>query len=563
MDQMTREFCWSLSDDGMGLLERAGLAALYMTLRAADESGENLSPLEWDENCLTPDRVTIRIAGNDRDAITRLFEYAWQTREGVLYFPAVHRDGTARDNSFKRAPMHNGITRTFLQHPRVQPKGKLVEQIVELDENRHVKVVYQPLDSGTLKPISDLKRGSFFGRDGALASGDVELSSWVFPGIAPRYGEEVAWRGPAALGLLLMLAPISCLYQQLHSEPGTWLFVIPDVHDLEEFNAVRTSSTFVLDSTFTDVASLGDAGLRFLSEYTSYGARQDLQAGCRVVAMGKVGYYQSQSIRKGIVDVDSRTLANGVRRYAVLHRVMKNRWAKRKVKAEDGEPQKSAKRKKKPSTEPQPTDFIATPTGRGRIADNLIERRSWYEDLFTPLPWDHDALERQRKRKPGTSIERLWFENLFYQRRCLMELIQEDDMWDIEAERLFVEGFWQILKALYRREAQATERGGSRSAKDRMEDLNEEIRRELMRAKTRPLLRETIADLFARPVEKFRSPVVRKHPATIWRFIDDDWKRARDLALLALASYPSKEKPESEGQTGDDSDSPDLEGAQV
>ena len=36
---------WSLTDPGMGLLERAGLAAMYMSLKAADEAGEEYCQL--------------------------------------------------------------------------------------------------------------------------------------------------------------------------------------------------------------------------------------------------------------------------------------------------------------------------------------------------------------------------------------------------------------------------------------------------------------------------------------------------------------------------------------
>lgn len=125
-----------------------------------------------------------------------------------------------------------------------------------------------------------------------------------------------------------------------------------------------------------------------------------------------------------------------------------------------------------------------------------------------------------------------------------MKLVQNEEMWDSKAEQLFVEAFWQILAALYKQEADAVQRGGTRIVDDRMQDLNEDIRRSLTRAKTRPLLREAIAGLIAKPVEKYRSPLIREHPDVIWSLINDpyDWKRARDLALLALASYMNKEK---------------------
>jgi len=553
----TNSLTWQLTGPGTGLLERAGIAALSMTLRAAEELRADLSPLQWSEADLTRQSVTIRSTDSLEAALTKLFSFAWQVRDRVLYLPAIHRDWEASENSFMRVCAHNGIMRTFLQHPRVQPKGDLVEQIINLDEDRQIKIAYQSLDSAKLKPITDLAKAGFFGRDGTLAEKDVSLSGWVFPGIAPRYGPEVAWSGPAKAGLLLMLAPIVCMYQQLHSERSTWLFVVPDVRDVEVFASVRLLPMFGLDPSYTDVASLGDAALRFLAEYTSDPARRDLEAGCRVVAMGKVGYYQSQSIRKGVADVNAT--AKICRRYRILNRVMMNRWMKRKPKSESAENAKARKRKNEQPTN-EARDFTSVPTGRGRIADNLMAARPWYLDLFQPLPWDWAAVERQRKKQPGVSTERLWFYNLLYQRGQLMELIQEEEMWDNPEERLFVEAFWQVLAALYRREADAVERGGSRTFGDRIEDLNEDIRRCLTRAKTRPLLRQAIIDLFARPVEKYRSPVVRQRPDLVWHLIDDDWKRSRDLALLALASYQSKEKREAGLKTDEQTESPETEG---
>ena len=543
MGRLANRYSWQLSNPDMGLMERAGLAALYMALRAAEEQEQDLSPLHWNPDDLGPDAVTVYSMADDESAFVRLFEWAWQVDDGVLYLPGVHREDKARDNPFTRVAMHNGITRTFLQHPRVQPKGQLVKQVVQLDEDRHASYAYQPLDGGKLKPIADLKRAGFFTKDHQLSQEEVSLSGWVFPGIAPRYGKEGAWNGPASLGVLLMLAPIACLYQQLHKQRGTWLYLVPDVRDLEEFDAIRTSPIFGLDPTHTDVASLSDAGLRFVAEYTSRSSRQDLGGGCRVVAMGKVGYYQSQSIRKGVVDVDIATAQTAIHRYKILHGTLQNRWMRLKV-AED--PDSGKKRKADNGNRDEPSHFVSVPSARGRIADNLVEGRAWYANLTEPLPWDREALERQRKNRPGVSVERLSFNNLIYQRGQLMELIQQEEMWDSPEERLFVEAFWQILAALYFREAKAVERGGTRDVSDRIEDLNEDIRRRLTRAKTRPLLRETVADLFSKPVEKYRSPAIRQNPAAIWRLIDNDWKRVRDLALLALASYQSKEKRQSQ-----------------
>jgi len=121
-----------------------------------------------------------------------------------------------------------------------------------------------------------------------------------------------------------------------------------------------------------------------------------------------------------------------------------------------------------------------------------------------------------------------------------MKLIQEDDMWDTEAEKVFVEACWEALDALYAQEAAATKRGGSRTVADRFDDLNDDIRRRLTQAKTRVLLRTALTDLFAKAG---RQKTIRSHPAAIWRLIDhpDHWRKGRDLALLALASHRKRE----------------------
>jgi CRISPR-associated protein Cas8a1/Csx13 len=561
------ELTWRLTDPGMDLLERAGLAGLYMALRAATEAAVNLSPLRWQEADLKPDSVTVRWSGPARAAFVNLFEWAWQVCDGVLYLPAVHAE-RERSAFQHRVPSHNGIMRTFLQHVNTQPKLEAMTRVVELDEGRTLTVTFEApaarvddtereinpktkrlhkkkVAADRVRPHEDLDK--LFDRAGTFSTRDISLSNWVHPGIAGRYGYEKSWDGPAPIALLLMLAPTVCLYQRLQGEGGNWVFVIPDVRELEDFDATRR--LMILNPDFTDVASLGDAGLQFLAEYSTRNPRKALGAGCRVVAMGYVRYYQGQSIRKAVLDVPPQILS--VRRYRLLHRQLPNTYVALKrdpaadpaVPKVKGRAKKSAKSTRPPDQSPKPTGFIKLPAIRGRIADNLLSGRPWYTDLSVPLIWNLEEAERERK-KLSVSLERAWFQAVCYQRSKLMKLITEDDMWDTEAERVFVQAFWETLDALYAQEAAATARGGSRTVGERFEDLNDEIRRRITQAKTRTLLRMALADLFAKAG---RQKTIRAHPAVVWRLIDhaDEWRKGRDLALLALASHRKKEDRES------------------
>jgi CRISPR-associated protein Cas8a1/Csx13 len=559
---------WRLSDLGMDLLERAGLAGLYMALRAAAEAKVDLSPLTWMDADLTPDSVTVRWTGPAKPAFESLMKWAWQVQDGMLYLPAIHGERELKQFHF-RVPTHNGILSTFLQHVNVQPRLDFITRIVDLGEEKQITVSYAP----PAERVNDEERGInpktkrlyqkkvptdrvypvrqceelFDGRQGRFKTKPVALSNWVYPGIAGRYKHEVSWEGPAPVALLLMFAPTVCLYQRLQGEGNNYVVVVPDIRDLQDF--AETRRLMNLDSDFIDVASLGDAGLQFEAEYSTRNPRRSLGSGCRVMAMGYVGYYEGQSIRKAVLDVPPALLP--VRRYKLLQGNFKNTYVPLRVAesdAADAKPTRSRKSKKPaseaPADGPKAKGFIKLPAARGRIADNLVNCRPWYENLLVPQIWDLDEMERQRKKKPGTSIERLWFEAVCYQRSKLMKLIQEDAMWDTEAEKVFVEAFWEAMDSLYAQEAAATERGGSRSITDRFEDLNDDIRRKLTQAKTRTLLRAALADLFAKAG---RQKTIRTYPAAVWRLIDhpDHWRKGRDLALLALASHRKKEERES------------------
>lgn len=138
-----------------------------------------------------------------------------------------------------------------------------------------------------------------------------------------------------------------------------------------------------------------------------------------------------------------------------------------------------------------------------------------------------------------------------------MRLIQDDEMWDTEAEKVFVEACWETLDSLYAQEANAVKRGGSASVEKRWERLEGELYRKLTQAKTRPLIRGVLAELFARAG---RQKSIQSHSAVIWRFMDhaDNWRKGRDLTLLAFASHRKKavrEGRKDEGSSVDEASS--------
>ncbi|MBA3313416.1 MAG: type I-MYXAN CRISPR-associated Cas8a1/Cmx1 [Planctomycetaceae bacterium] len=547
---------WKLSDSDMDLLERAGLAALYMTLRAAEEQVGDAKAdalrkvLRWN---MTHESVELRWGKPEaaKSALEALLAFAWQVRDGVLYLPAVHRDKRQRETYFLRLTEHNGVLNTFLQLEKIQPRGNGESRIEAIDDDKEFVFRFQSLAGQVLAPHKSRTISALVGKKG-LKPDDVELSSWIKPGSAPRFSEsEKGWCSTADLVVLLMLAPIVCLYQELQgtdrpkSDKKPWirlkdhLYVCPDVRHLDEFDATRPDVR--LDPINT--SGLGDAALAFVAEYTSRSLRRESIAGCTVVAMGKVTYYggkpgqkeSNQSIRKGIVDI--WTEQDTIRRYRILHRTMPSTFRPKSDVYADGSKPEVAR----------PRGEFKVPSARGRIADNLMKRRAWYSDIAIPPRWEHHALKKQqdeikKKENKHVSIERLWFHNLCrYQRRQLMELANEQTFWQSDQERQLHEAFRKVLWRLVEREKLAAQkRSGSRSEEDRIEDLYDDLYRRLTRAKTRDLLRRELTQIMAEPPGRFSRPKgLREHLDAIWALVNDrhDWKKAQDLALLTLASY--------------------------
>ena len=583
---------WRLSDPGMGLLERAGLAALYMSLRAAEELGkkDDLAPLTWNESDLTPESVTLRSTADDKAALTKLFEWAWQVKDGVLYLPAVHRSFREKDNRHERVYHHKGILGTFLQHrtSRLAPgtKSELISRVEALEDDLLVKFSFQKLNF--VKPHKEIER--FFDSNGTLRENEVKLSSWVRPGMTNRYPTEAtSWkstpcRGHARSAILWMLVPIVCFYQRIQGShrskkdkktgQSDWVVGMPDVWDLDEFDFVRPHVR--LDAPLT--GSPADTVVQCVAASWIHTVKKNIGIDFQAIWMGPVKYYKNQTVRKGVSEsrqrewrplhVSSRTpRLSLIRQYRILQRAMGTET----VPVRDTSPLR-------PSAYPddiRPVSMIRIPTARGLIAHNLLNSRPWYDSLLDPPVWEIPSLKSaQEQRKDGNaksrSIDKLWLNSLqSFQREQLMELILDSEFTD-KSDREFIEGFWDILSAIYRRERRAVEKqynAGDPIPNDELKrasahyrkhghydesaagrylkrraNWNDRIARKLSQAKTRRLTADAITELILATRNEYGSAVIRRQPQIITSMIHEkhEWKRALDLARVALVSWTSR-----------------------
>ena len=114
-------------------------------------------------------------------------------------------------------------------------------------------------------------------------------------------------------------------------------------------------------------------------------------------------------------------------------------------------------------------------------------------------------------------------------------------IWPDSADKLFVEA---IHTAIRNRYGALAARASVKGEKIRFDREFEKIRTSLMRSKNAQTMRAELADLFARG--GINKSLQHNWPQLLELFTGKDWQKARDLSLLALASYAGKGADENE-----------------
>ena len=522
--------------------------------------------LEWSE-------------GNEKAVLEAVVKWAWQVHDGVFFLPGVHRKREHLDCYHLRLHVHNGLLGTFFQFPRTIKKEKDPERkVVRFDEEKTFSVSYRRIASDAKLPQHNaVPKKGICGNDDTVKA----IASWIYPGSEPRFNNnptsiqrETGWRGPARFAYLMLFAPIACHYIRLpRSNADNWAYMVPSVENLRGYQRDflrRNMVNFGNWPFYGEIAGLEDAALR-------YATRNNASDQSVTVVMGKASFYHAQqktrkNLWREIIISDDMSMA--FRRYDIFNRVF------------------PAGNMARPTREPKPEEsnrkgshFIALPNCRERITANILCGDKWYADLAYIPFWQRDRIENdcQNVRKHGLraaglslpwvsseqekasiSPERLWFLKLHYfERKQLMSIANENDLWDDPQEKDMLDAFRRAFRRLLNREAKGLERGGSRDLSKRWDNTADKWHRRLLHAKTKLLLSTVIHELLAQAArspnprgdmggpafllpkasedESDESRRVRNDAfqAEFRRMVNhpSDWKKVRDLALLALTTF--------------------------
>lgn len=499
---------FDLSNPSYTLLHRAGLAGLWISLNQLEKDKVDLPHkikwektnrkiiLNWEEN------------GEDKAVIEWLLNECFQLQDGLIALRGLDAKTMRKD---ALVIVHQGILGTFLQHNSTHKSIEVVKETLQSDEGEiQIPITYKSLASYAYQDFaSNLcdKKGKFLNKP-------ISVAGWLNPGAVVRhvaFSTDTSFEEPPENAFLLLFTPVACYYYVLRSrlrdKRAQYALIIPEISDLEKY-ALYRQNKHLRNAVYKDfyASGLGDAGLRFLTyETTANIANTFGLSSCQVVTLGTVAWSTQQKTRTDlyIVKADSQICKN--------YEVCKDYLQDKSVKGKE-------------------SGFIACSFAREIIAENLAQNKPWYEGLANKV--NSNEL----------------FERLTYERGGLHQMVQKVD-W-AERERLFVQVCHEAIKYTY---GKIYDNAQKRHEIANFDRETVRIRTGLARCKNANTFREFITDFWSRAG---KIPTLQENWQELMELVmqEKHWKKSRDLALLALASYKGKGVSNGEDEGESDAD---------
>lgn len=522
-----------LADPGMTPLLRAGLGGLAASLRARllarhpRATWPSPVPLGSGTATVEPHRITVEWGTETPEVVlSTLFEASFRITHQLIDLPGTYDPATPPRPELAVA-LQAGLKRTFLQHGKTTQKAGVPTVLAfEVDDRPYTvsvqgyaRFVHQ--HEGVKAVIESLK------------SGTVALAGWAYPGAAQRH---IAFKATklsytSAQALAACFAPVGCLSYAVPSTRGGAVVVLePD--DLVRFAVTRPRLT---PRRFAEawVAGVGDAVLavQLALRMDQVGQGRPGVAHVHGIMLAGTPWAPQQKNRTAtlsLANVPDNVLDTYRKAAQMLPPHLWERQAKGKA-GEDGDATVGGL-------------IIQTSALRAFVTDNLARGVPWYRGFATATTGTKKPrfIHRVRSRE-GDNLGALYPS----ERKGLIAMIDDLD----EAERLLVHSVHTALRQRFG--AIASENQGNLAAmRNRFQGERDRWRLAFAGAKTPERLRAALADLWSRggPNAELRSGWERVLPL----LRPAQWQTARDLALVALASYGRAEEEHEAGEDATD-----------
>lgn len=535
---MALEMTLKLNAPGMTSLHKAGLAGLYMTLKAFDKNDEEIEGLKW----RLEDKQIILHWTDDtpKEAFENLVKKSfWIDDEGFYSFAGLPIDSSDIERKYI---LYKALNSCFFTHKPSFPKGNPVTKIYRIGDMDDNKIRRIPNFSPILvaKPYRDIVK-KFMDSKGNFKD-EIEVKGWLYPGGVERHSglSGTVWKESAKMALILLYAPVGVIFYELKSrnteiqKKARWASVIPEITSLEFYATVRESIAHqgVLSLTAN---SSSDAVLRFFlavatnqnlremkhlskllksrNEISNPQEKNENKFRCRVITHGEVKWDAQNNVRTGMQIVSYDKL-QGLDNYYLADSIFGNSWQRTTQKSD---------------IENEEEFFINIYSIRELIAENTTHNKPWYYRLSQYLSDKkvRTQIIRYEREKIGTMVEKANFDE---NKQFFISVCHKS--WEMRLGKLGQRS---------RDENLGDKDRSDKEFKRLVKNESEKLRTSLLRCKTPAMLREKVIDFWTRAGTNklLQNEGFNK---ILPFFSEENWRETKDLALLALISYQSTDK---------------------
>jgi CRISPR-associated protein Cas8a1/Csx13 len=429
---------------------------------------------------VTDDAVHVSWDGRDYDAVQWLLQQTYRLKDGYIDVPALRLTDQAR------YIFTEGLASTFLQHSKQRKRDNQTVPLRFLVEEDKPEIAID------YRPVTDC----YYTRDPkdafttkGMFKPSIALKGHHLPGLVECFVNGAYVESPQGF-LALLFLPLACSYYQL---PGyRSALVIPEVKHLTEWVRQRRKEPERLYRQFR-ASSAGESALSFLWQERLIEDAQTVRVDyCEVYQLGKQPWdgnqgYLKQAVHR--VQVDDSTL----NLYGTAAQLLPPRVA---------------------VTQDRKGTWLAESKVLAWLSDNLIAHRVWYSGFF-----------EFRKSNKIYPIDRRGL-------IAMTEYLNADEKVLFDA----VQGSFSVF---LRGEILQSQKQG------RSLDYGQ-VTNKLIYRLQRPSTQKDFATALVKFFSQFQSNAARSAGPQIfwWIHQSDNWRKARDLTLLAIATYKGKTKEE-------------------
>jgi len=493
----------SLRASDTTIMHRAGMAGLWMTLQQLElhfpTPATRPGNLSW---LLTNCSMSLDWQGEDFTILDWLLRQSFQINEkGLISLTGLDSSSMELINQIH---LHQAIGATFLRHNQFYKSGEQTSESLSVDGITGT-LKYKKIEWYAHQTFAE----KLCNETGQLLGDYIQIVSWIYPGATVRHAildkyNKLEEKVEYALALLFL--PIVCQYFILHSnyskvdakQPAKYVVIIPEVTNLRTATQ-RCWELRRLDYKDFPVTSWREAVLKYYS-YDEIDPSNEYHEVCQSLLYEKLNKDSKQRILIDIQDIEIETKA------ILNYRLVDKYFQKNRVFWEGF------------------NWIVQLNLIRGIIADNLVRGLPWWTGFWVTFNQDRlDDLSKQ----------------LFYNQEGLRSMIETNE--EMEIYKSFIRACHEALRKTYGKISGRAKEGEV----PRFEREYERIRGELGRCYDQQSFNDFLSDFLSRA--GLNSALYDQWESILPLLMGQvSWEKARNLVLIALASYKPSQKPSEE-----------------